>query len=411
MSFLHSTVTLLLIFLLATAQQPNTKLEEQEIIQRLFNDYDFRVRPKGTNSSLPGDGPVVVTVNIFLRTISKIDEVNSEYSTQITLREEWLDPRLAYKDMASDGSEVPKFLLLPTAEPATDQIWMPDTYFQNEKEARRHSVDKPNVLIRIHPDGRVLYSVRLSLVLSCPMSLESYPFDRHACPIDLASYAHTADDIKYEWKGHYALQQKAGLRQSLRDFDLEEVVAEDCSAKTNTDEYSCLRAKILLRREWIVLLSQLYIPSATAVIVSWLGFWLATNAAAARVTLAVACLIIITIQNFAITLKFPAATYAKAISFWFETCLAFIVGSLVEFAAVSIIAGRNRNCRRLPKTTNDPQDAALPRSSEVYEPLCEADDQRTANSRWAERIDFVARVIFPLAFACFNAYYWAIYLQ
>lgn len=32
-------------------------------------------------------------------------------------------------------------------------------------------IDKPNVLIRIHKDGRILYSVRISMVLSCPMYL------------------------------------------------------------------------------------------------------------------------------------------------------------------------------------------------------------------------------------------------
>lgn len=31
---------------------------------------------------------------------------------------------------------------------------------QNEKEARRHLIDKPNVLIRIYPSGDILYSVR-----------------------------------------------------------------------------------------------------------------------------------------------------------------------------------------------------------------------------------------------------------
>lgn len=35
-------------------------------------------------------------------------------------------------------------------------------------------IDKPNVLIRVHKDGRILYSVRISLVLSCPMHLQVY---------------------------------------------------------------------------------------------------------------------------------------------------------------------------------------------------------------------------------------------
>lgn len=35
-------------------------------------------------------------------------------------------------------------------------------------------IDKPNVLIRVHKDGLILYSVRISLVLSCPMHLQVF---------------------------------------------------------------------------------------------------------------------------------------------------------------------------------------------------------------------------------------------
>ncbi|VDK52144.1 unnamed protein product [Anisakis simplex] len=145
------------------------KLKEQEIIQRALKDYDWRVRPRGGNLSWPDTGgPVLVSVNIYLRSISKIDDVNMEYSAQFTFREEWRDLRLAYERFADENTVVPPFVVLAASEQAdfTQQIWMPDTFFQNEKfdtfrEARRHLIDKPNVLIRIHQDGRILYSVRL----------------------------------------------------------------------------------------------------------------------------------------------------------------------------------------------------------------------------------------------------------
>lgn len=128
-------------------------------------------------------------MNIYLRSISKIDDVNMEYSVQFTFREEWWDARLAYERFADENTQVPPFVVLATSDNSdlSQQIWMPDSFFQNEKEARRHLIDKPNVLIRIHPNGKILYSVRLSLVLSCPMSLEYYPLDKQVCLIDLAS--------------------------------------------------------------------------------------------------------------------------------------------------------------------------------------------------------------------------------
>ena len=41
------------------------------------------------------------------------------------------------------------------------KVWMPDTFFRNEKEGRFHNILVPNVYIRIFPDGYVLYSIRL----------------------------------------------------------------------------------------------------------------------------------------------------------------------------------------------------------------------------------------------------------
>jgi hypothetical protein len=40
------------------------------------------------------------------------------------------------------------------------KVWMPDTFFRNEKEGRFHNILVPNVYIRIFPEGNVLYSIR-----------------------------------------------------------------------------------------------------------------------------------------------------------------------------------------------------------------------------------------------------------
>ena len=42
----------------------------------------------------------------------------------------------------------------------TDRVWMPDTFFQNEKLGHFHDIIVPNVYVRIFPTGRVLYSIR-----------------------------------------------------------------------------------------------------------------------------------------------------------------------------------------------------------------------------------------------------------
>ena len=42
------------------------------------------------------------------------------------------------------------------------QVWMPDTFFRNEKEAKFHDIIQPNLYVRVFPNGDVLYSIRVS---------------------------------------------------------------------------------------------------------------------------------------------------------------------------------------------------------------------------------------------------------
>uniref|UniRef100_A0A7E4VG71 Ig-like domain-containing protein n=1 Tax=Panagrellus redivivus TaxID=6233 RepID=A0A7E4VG71_PANRE len=324
--------------------EATTATSDTEIINSLLNKgYDWRVRPPGTNLSLPGShGPVVVNVNMLIRSISKIDDVNMEYSVQMTFRESWIDGRLAY---GLPRDKKPDFLILTAGQ----QIWMPDSFFQNEKHAQKHMIDKPNVLIRVHKDGKILYSVRISLVLSCPMHLHRYPHDIQTCFIDLASYAYTMDDIEYLWKEDDPVQLKGGLESSLPSFELNNVSTTYCTSKTNTGVYSCLRTVLRLQRQFSYYLLQLYIPSSMLVIVSWVSFWLDRNAVPARVTLGVTTLLTITTQASGINAKLPPVSYVKAVDLWIGACMTFIFSALLEFATVTYISSR-----KFYKTTQKP---------------------------------------------------------
>uniref|UniRef100_A0AC35U262 Ig-like domain-containing protein n=1 Tax=Rhabditophanes sp. KR3021 TaxID=114890 RepID=A0AC35U262_9BILA len=265
---------------------PKAESNTDIINSLLANDrYDWRVRPPGTNLSLPGNhGPVIVEVNMMIRSISKIDDVNMQYSVQLTFREEWIDGRLAY-GLPNDGK--PDFIVLPTGT----RIWSPDSFIQNEKEGHKHDIDTPNVMLRVHKHGKILYSVRISLVLSCPMQLQYYPMDVQSCLIDLASYAYTDTDITYIWRIDNPIQLKAGLESSLPSFQLTNVSTEYCTSNTNTGVYSCLRTILTFRRQLSYYLLQLYIPCSMLVIVSWISFWLDKNAVPARVSIGITTLL------------------------------------------------------------------------------------------------------------------------
>ena len=67
------------------------------------------------------------------------------------------------------------------------KVWMPDTFFRNEKIGRFHNILQPNLYVRVYPNGDVLYSIRVSLTCACSMHLALFPLDKQTCNLDVAS--------------------------------------------------------------------------------------------------------------------------------------------------------------------------------------------------------------------------------
>lgn len=254
------------------------------------------------------------------------EEMILEYSVQVTFREQWNDERLRYFD---DTHGHLKYLTL--TDPT--KVWMPDTFFRNEKEARRHEIIVPNVYVRIFPNGEILYSIRISLTLACPMDLRLYPLDRQVCVLQIASYGWAKDDLIYKWKEKDPVQVVKDLH--LPRFTLEQYKSAYCDVKTNTGEYSCLKVELIFKREFSYYLLTIYVPCCMLVIVSWVSFWLDQNAIPARVSLGVTTLLTMSTQTSGINAQLPPVSYTKAIDVWTGVCQGFVFCALLEFALVN----------------------------------------------------------------------------
>ncbi|XP_053598891.1 glutamate-gated chloride channel isoform X7 [Microplitis demolitor] len=383
------------------------------------------------------DGPTIVNVNIFLRSISKIDDYKMEYSVQLTFREQWLDERLKFNDF---GGRL-KYLTLTEST----RVWMPDLFFSNEKEGHFHEIIMPNVYIRIFPHGSVLYSIRISLTLSCPMNLKLYPLDRQTCSLRMASYGWTTDDLVFVWKEGDPVQVVKNLH--LPRFTLEKYLTDYCNSKTNTGEYSCLKVDLLFKREFSYYLIQIYIPCCMLVIVSWVSFWLDQSAVPARVSLGVTTLLTMATQTSGINASLPPVSYTKAIDVWTGVCLTFVFGALLEFALVNYASRSDMHRENMKKKYREIEhSSSVDPSTELLEPdgstnfqmkplVRHTEDSMTMDKvrqcevhmmqppkknccrSWlskfptrSKRIDVISRITFPLVFALFNLAYWSTYL-
>uniref|UniRef100_UPI003AAB1BBC gamma-aminobutyric acid receptor subunit delta-like n=1 Tax=Centroberyx gerrardi TaxID=166262 RepID=UPI003AAB1BBC len=101
----------------------------------------------------PGIGgpPVNVAMAIEVASIDHISEANMEYTMTVFLRQSWRDDRLSYNHTNKTLGLDSRFV---------DKLWLPDTFIVNAKSAWFHDVTVENKLIRLQPDGVILYSSR-----------------------------------------------------------------------------------------------------------------------------------------------------------------------------------------------------------------------------------------------------------
>jgi Neurotransmitter-gated ion-channel ligand binding domain len=96
----------------------------------------------------------------------------------------WRDERLAFGHWAQAGGDNRNVTL---HHKQFDRMWTPDVFIRNLKAGLFHTITVPNRLIRLSPDGTILYSQRLTLTLACDMDLNKYPMDNQTCKIEFGS--------------------------------------------------------------------------------------------------------------------------------------------------------------------------------------------------------------------------------
>ncbi|XP_068506686.1 glycine receptor subunit alpha-3 isoform X5 [Syngnathus scovelli] len=420
-----------------TRQVPMSPSDFLDKLMGRTSGYDARIRP---NFKGP---PVNVSCNIFINSFGSIAETTMDYRVNIFLRQQWNDPRLAYAEYPDDSLDLDPSML--------DSIWKPDLFFANEKGAHFHEVTTDNKLLRIFKNGNVLYSIRLTLTLSCPMDLKNFPMDVQTCIMQLESFGYTMNDLIFEWQENGPVQVAEGL--TLPQFILkDESDLRYCTKHYNTGKFTCIEVRFHLERQMGYYLIQMYIPSLLIVILSWVSFWINMDAAPARVALGITTVLTMTTQSSGSRTSLPKVSYVKAIDIWMAVCLLFVFSALLEYAAVNFVSRQHKELlrfRRYPKkskegevhetrvtstaavtsTPSNSKDSKATTNNTVTAPNTQGATANTALKRpgvasgggksmeemrklfidRAKKIDTVSRAGFPLAFLFFNIFYWVLY--
>ncbi|XP_074651549.1 glycine receptor subunit alpha-2-like [Tubulanus polymorphus] len=344
-------------------------------------------------------------MEMYINHFGSIDAVNMQFEVDLNLRQRWRDSRLAFKQMFNES--------LNLGHARSSHIWVPDVYFRNAKQAKMHEITVPNKLLRVSPEGDIVFSQRLALVLTCNMELEFYPLDNQACSIEMESFGFTTKDVAFHWR-NVTNPVVFNSEMELPEFNKNiNKTYENCSKEYGLGTFPCVLVRLHLTREYGFYLIQTFIPSILIVMLSWVSFWLDPHATPARISLGLLTVLTMTTQISGIVAQLPKVSYVKAIDVWMAVCLIFVFAALLEFAVVNVLVRKEelraaemkqREREKVEQVTTETNEK--PTDSEV-DPRCgkfEKNKQRKYK-RYME-VEIGARIAFPFVFALFNLFFW-----
>ncbi|KAM7538750.1 hypothetical protein Aperf_G00000047412 [Anoplocephala perfoliata] len=410
------------------------KSQRDVIMKTIFKNYKTHERP----TELLNES-TVVRVNMKIVAIFSINVRNMDYSVDALLRQTWMDPRLMWEHLPEHASYT-----TPIVSPnLKEQVWLPDLFFRNGKEGYLHKMTLPNYLLRVYPNGKVLYSQKITMRFACQMKLHNFPMDEQICDINIGSYGYTLNELRFAWTEKNALELNNDMQ--ISEFHVPpNYTTIDCTeqASTSTGNYSCLLVQIHLSRQLSSYLVTTYIPNALIIMVSWISFWVSADAAPARVPLGLLSLQGLCTQAVALSSSLPRVSYTKAIDVWVICSTIFVVSAMAEYAIALIMINRERlvvwrlGVRRIvreelarwwkevytmeiSKSANrkalitkqqadifNHVEAVLTRQNDLYRPKKEFRMLGEAESA----VDGYSRILFPIAFLIYNGCYWLYYL-
>ncbi|XP_017398121.1 gamma-aminobutyric acid receptor subunit delta isoform X1 [Cebus imitator] len=396
----------------------------------------------------PGIGgpPVNVALALEVASIDHISEANMEYTMTVFLHQSWRDSRLSYNHTNETLGLDSRFV---------DKLWLPDTFIVNAKSAWFHDVTVENKLIRLQPDGVILYSIRITSTVACDMDLAKYPMDEQECMLDLESYGYSSEDIVYYWsesQEHIHGLDKLQLAQfTITSYRFTTELMNFKSA----GQFPRLSLHFHLRRNRGVYIIQSYMPSVLLVAMSWVSFWISQAAVPARVSLGITTVLTMTTLMVSARSSLPRASAIKALDVYFWICYVFVFAALVEYAFAHFNADyrkkqkqktkvkvsrpraemdvRNaivlfslsaagvtqelaisRRQRRVPgNLMGSYRSVGVETGETKKEGVARSGGQGGIRTRLrpidADTIDIYARAVFPAAFAAVNVIYWAAY--
>ncbi|XP_068239403.1 uncharacterized protein [Palaemon carinicauda] len=302
---------------------------------------DKLLKPKDYLKALPPPGakpgsPLPLNIKIEIHGFSEINIVDMQLAIDFTLKMNWSDSRLRYKNLSPTAD-------LNFLEP--DSVWVPKVELPN---AYFPKISKTGELLNIikisdpedDDNSRILrdevyegannllqLTKKFNAPFSCTMNMKNFPFDKQHC--NLLIRFSSAKREYLEWNDL--------LVNYLGDVALAEYMVENTTIQKDVDEgYSLVVVDITLSRRNGYYMTSLYIPTIMLMAISYASLYCKKENCDLRVMMTLTTLLVLYGLYQQTSNDLPRTSYTKAIDVWSFFCLTFIFSQVILHVFVTV---------------------------------------------------------------------------
>ncbi|GAB1286438.1 Acetylcholine receptor subunit alpha [Apodemus speciosus] len=167
--------TVLLLLGLCSAGLVLGSEHETRLVAKLFEDYSSVVRPVADHREI-----VQVTVGLQLIQLINVDEVNQIVTTNVRLKQQWVDYNLKWNPDDYGGV---KKIHIPS-----EKIWRPDVVLYNNADGDFAIVKFTKVLLDY--TGHITWTPPAIFKSYCEIIVTHFPFDEQNCSMKLGTWTY-----------------------------------------------------------------------------------------------------------------------------------------------------------------------------------------------------------------------------
>jgi len=331
-----------------------------------------------------------------VREVSKVTDSEQTLQIPMYFTVSWDDDRLEVEQQHKAWSQATTGPVNMSTEDAETLklLWKPNLEIYGLQEFKKHNILSEMAGLRVSRSKRITFDIKVTIVVSCQMSFNDYPFDYHTCYFQVGSYFYDRNSMTCSSDFHDPKSSNIQERDLQYKVSFRKLRKSRGVVRLHSGEYAVCGFEVALRRKHEPLIYQVYIPCCLFVLVSWISFIIDPKVVPGRMSLLVILLLVLVNVFNSVRANAPSSGLSKlnAIDTYLMTCIFMVFSAILEYAVILSIITLELD--KIDYNINHER-------PNLRDKIC-----MILNS--PRRLDKLSIIIFSLSFALYNFNYWVI---